>query len=77
MTTRLPLPPIPDLTALTLGRPVLDQVLTDLANRPTNRVAYYDDSPYVTPTAHTPDDEPEPDDEDDGSWCNTRRSSAP
>lgn len=49
MTTRLPLPPLPDITPT--GRPVLDQILTELAARTaTARVAFYDDSPYIPPT---------------------------
>ena len=47
MTHTTPLPPLPDLTA---SHPILDQILTELASRPTARVAYYDDSPYVPPT---------------------------
>ena len=54
MTDRAPLPPLPDLETLTTGRPVLDQVLAELAGRPTtSRVAFYDDSPYVPPTEPT------------------------
>lgn len=50
MTTRAPLPPLPDLTALTTSRhPVLAQVAATLAGLPDNRDAMYEDSPYVTP----------------------------
>lgn len=49
MTHTTPLPPLPDLTALSTNNPVL----AEPASRPDTRVAFYDDSPYVTPAAHT------------------------
>jgi hypothetical protein len=53
MTPTTPLPPLPDLADMpTTGHPALDQILTDLTNRPADRVAFYDDSPYIA-AAHT------------------------
>ena len=54
MTTRLPLPPLPDLEALaTSRRPALAQAAADLTGRPAARCAFYEDSPYVAVAART------------------------
>ena len=50
MPNPAPLPQLPGLAALTASRPALDEFFADLASRPTTRVAFYDDSPYVPPT---------------------------
>lgn len=68
MTTRTPLPPLPDLAALTrTGRPALAAITPRLLGpRPCGRM--YEDSPYIAV-----DPEPRPDDEDDGPWCGATR----
>ncbi|ELP67665.1 hypothetical protein STRTUCAR8_08601 [Streptomyces turgidiscabies Car8] len=64
MTTRTPLPPLPDLATLTrTTHPVL-AALTPRLLGPQRKAALYDDSPYVA--------DPEPKDgDDDGPWCRT------
>ena len=70
MTHTTPLPPLPDIPALTTTRhPVLARIAADLTNRPARRCAHYEDSPYIA-AAHAPDPEP---DEDDGPWCAASR----
>ncbi len=47
MTHTTPLPPLPDITALTTSRhPVLAQAAAALTDRPAS-AAFYEDSPYV------------------------------
>lgn len=68
MTTRAPLPPLPDLATLTRTTHPVFAAITHhlLGRRTTGRM--YEDSPYIA-AAHTRD--PEPDDEDNGPWCRT------
>lgn len=66
MTTRLPLPPLPDLTPLA-AHPAFAAATARLHNR-RNTGRMYEDSPYIA-AAH----DPEPDEKDDGPWCRARR----
>jgi hypothetical protein len=51
MTHTIPLPPLPDMTALATSRhPALAQVAADLTGRPASCAAFYEDSPYVALT---------------------------
>ena len=53
MTHTTPLPPLPDITALTTSQhPVLAQTAADLTSRPAS-AAFYEDSPYVAVAART------------------------
>lgn len=53
MTHTIPLPPLPDMTALaTSQHPALAQVAADLTGRPASCAAFYEDSPYVAVAAH-------------------------